>query len=239
VLVVVAVVLVTLAAGGAYAWQRAGESQPVPEAAAVAEFRAEPGPVPASDDPPAPGVYVYALSGWECGGLGPVCLHRELPATGQLTIRRDGGGIEERLLISEQHGEGRSLVRGDDGWRLAEQWSDLTFLGLGRETRDAATPHPLVLPDDLTVGRSWSQRYALRSVPVEIESRVLRRETVEVGGEPVDAVVIQSATTMGGTTWYAPALGLDVRRQVARRIDGSFRYELELDARLTGVIPAR
>jgi hypothetical protein len=76
---------------------------------------------------------------------------------------------------------------------------------------------------------------------------VERHETVDVGGEPVEAVVIEAVTTMGGalagtireTTWYAPSLGVDVRRVVSRRIDGSFRYELELDARLTDAIPAR
>jgi hypothetical protein len=245
VLATVAAVVVVAAGAGAYGWHRAGESDAVAPSAAVAAFRADPGPQ--ADDAPPPGVYTYAVSGWECGGVGPVCLRRELPATGQLTLRRTGGGLVEQLFLSEQHGEGRTLVRGEGGWRLAEQWSDLTFLGLGRETRDAADPQPLVLPDDLGQGRAWSEAYRLRSVPVEVEARVLRRESVDVAGQPVEAVVIEAATTMGGalagtireTTWYAPSLGLDLRRVVSRRIDGSFRYELELDARLTDVIPAR
>jgi hypothetical protein len=245
VLATVAAVVVLAAGAAAYGWHRAGESDAVPPSAAVAAFRADPGPP--ADDAPAPGVYTYAVSGWECGGVGPVCLRRELPAVGQLTMRRTDGGISEQLFLSEQHGEGRTLVRGEGGWRLAEQWSDLTFLGLGRETRDAAEPRPLVLPDDLADGRTWTEAYRLREVPVEVEARVARHETVDVGGEPVEAVVIEAVTTMGGalagtireTTWYAPSLGMDVRRVVSRRIDGSFRYELELDARLTDAIPAR
>ncbi len=245
VLAVIAAVVVAAAAGGAYAWHRAGESDAVPPSAALAAFRADPGSD--ADDAPAPGVYTYAVTGWECGGVGPVCVRRELPPAGQLTVRREDGGIREELFLSEQHGEGRTLARGPGGWRLTEQWSDLTFLGLGRETRDAAEPPPLVIPDELGEGRSWREAYALRSVPVDVEARVLRHESVEVGGEAVEAVVIEAATTMGGalagtireTTWYAPSLGLDLRRVVSRRIDGSFRYELELDARLTDVIPAR
>jgi hypothetical protein len=192
-------------------------------------------------------VWSYDVTGWECGGFGPVCLRRDLPPQAQLTIRRAGGGIQERLFLSEQHGEGRSLVRGADGWHLADQWSDLKFLGLGEETTDAAQPQPLVLPADLAPGRSWDARYALRKVPVRIESRVLRTEAVDVGGTAVPAIVVQTDTTMGGalkgtireTDWYAPSLGLDLRRQVSRRIDGAFRYELELDARLRAPVPER
>jgi len=245
ILAVAGLVLVAAAVAGGFAWRSASSSDPVPPSAAVAAYRAAPGEQPPAGDVPQPGVWSYAVTGWECGGVGPVCLRRDLPATAQLTIRRDGGGIQERLFLSEQHGEGRSLVAGDDGWHLTEQWSDLTFLGLGRETTDAATPPPLVVPADLAPGRTWSSTYALREVPVEATSRVLREEPVDVGGTAVPAVVVQTDTRMGGalegtireTTWYAPSLGLDARRQVSRRIDGSFRYELELDARLVAPIP--
>jgi hypothetical protein len=245
VLVVALLVLVAAAVAGGVAWRSASSSDPVPPSAAVAAYRASPGEQPAAADVPRPGVWSYAVTGWECGGIGPVCLRRDLPATAQLTIRRDGGGIQERLFLSEQHGEGRSLVAGDGGWRLVEQWSDLTFLGLGRETTDAATPPPLVLASDLAPGRSWSSSYRLREVPVEATSRVLREERVDVGGMAVPTVVVQTDTRMGGalegtireTTWFAPSLGVDARRQVSRRIDGSFRFELELDARLSAPIP--
>ena len=222
------------------------QSDPVPPDAAVAAYRSEPGPAAPEGSPPLPGVYGYAVTGWECGGFGPVCLRRDLPARAELTLRRAGGGVQERLFLSEQHGEGRSLVRGDGGWHLAEQWSDLRFLGLGRQTTDSAEPQPLVLPDDLAVGASWreavrpAQRPGGGGRPASCAA-----ETVDVGGEPVDTVVIATDTTLGGalagtfreTTWYAPSLGVDVRRQVSRRIDGSFRYELELDARLLHAIP--
>ncbi len=246
-LLVVAVLVVLALAGGALAWWQAGRSDPVAPDAAVAAFRSDPGPPAPAGSLPLPGVYGYAVTGWECGGFGPICLRRDLPAGAELTLRRAGGGVQERLFLSEQHGEGRSLVRGDGGWRLAEQWSDLQFLGLGQQTTDTAEPQPLVLPDDLAVGASWREQYRLRSVPVEATARVVRSETVQVGGQPVDTVVIATDTTLGGalagtfreTTWYAPSLGVDVRRQVSRRIDGSFRYELELDARLLDAIPRR
>jgi hypothetical protein len=247
ILVVAAALVVVAAVAGAVAWRSAANSDAVPPSAALAAYRAQPGVQPATGDVPQPGVWSYAVTGSECGGVGPICLRRDLPATAQLTIRRDGGGIQERLFISEQHGEGRSLVRGPDGWSLADQWSDLSFLGLGQETTDAATPRPLVLPADLSPGATWSASYDLRKVPVEFSSRVLRRERVDVGGQAVDTVVIRTDTRLGGalagttqeTTWYAPSLGVDARRQVSRRIDGSFRYELDLDARLARAIPER
>ena len=39
-------------------------------------------------------------------------------------------------------------------------------------------------------------------------------------------------------TWYAPALGLDVRRQVKQRVTRPFRFSLDYEATLLTATPA-
>ena len=71
---VVVLAALLLAAGFvAYEYRRSTHSTPVSEQRALQRFRDAQGGRPGALQP-RPGVYRYAVTGWECAGVGPLCL---------------------------------------------------------------------------------------------------------------------------------------------------------------------
>jgi len=113
--------------------------------------------------------------------------------------------------------------------------------------RHGVTPATLALPRRLVPGARWPQAYHVGTLAVSTTNEVLRRATVDVGERRVAAVVIRSDSRTAGPhpgtehdlAWHAPALGLDLRLQLKRRIGGTFPYTLDADATLLGLTPAR
>jgi hypothetical protein len=238
------VVLALLAVAAVYAYRRSSHSTPVSERNALERFRARQGDVGAAGVP-RPGVYAYAVRGWECAGVGPLCVRRALPATAYLVVTRRGATLQLELELSAEH---REAVRYDvrPGGRY-ETWQDtfISFAGVAQEDSHPTRPATLALPADLRVGRTWTQRFHVESLPVTSTNRILRSERVTVNGRALDAVVVASDSITGGAhpgterdvTWHAPALGLDVRETISRRIGGTFPYRLEATATLVGASP--
>jgi hypothetical protein len=245
----VAAVLLFLVAGGAlaiYVWRETGSSTPVDTAAAVRRERAAQ-PKPWHGPPPAPGVYPLALKGWECGGIGPICLRRSLPSHGLMVVTRRPGTLTIEVDLSRQHLEAQRYLLARRGRLLAWQRTRITMAGITSDDHRAAVPPPLSTPARLRVGQRWTERFRVGDVRVSARNLVLRRDMLVVGGRRCRTFVIQSVSLTAGPhpgterdlSWFCPALGLDLRDTVSRRITGTFPYKLELDARLLRATPER
>jgi hypothetical protein len=244
--IAVAVVLGLGAAAGTYGWRTGGHSTPVSQDAAVARYRTQTRAA-GSPRPPQTGVYTYAIRGWECAGVGPLCLHRSLPPRAELIVTRGRAGLTLELDVSAEHLEAQRFAERPDGRYLTWKRTSLTFAGVTRDDAHPTTPATLALPARLHVGQRWTVRFHDAGLPVVSTSKVLRRATVDVGGTPFPTYVIQSVSTTGGAhpgtdrelAWHSERLGLDLRLQITREIHGVFPYRMQASGRLQDRTPAR
>jgi hypothetical protein len=111
-------------------------------------------------------------------------------------------------------------------------------------------PPALLLPDPAKAGASWSWSGTSTdgSTTVTASHKVLRTETVTIGGRPVSTVVLQSHLVLSGknltytadaTNWVAPAYRLPVRTHtVGKGSYGAFAFSFDVTDVLRSVQPA-
>jgi hypothetical protein len=243
---VAAVVLLALTGVGIWLWQSASSSSPVSEEEALASFRqgGEAGEEPRPGVPRA-GVYTYRQAGTERGGAGPLGVTRDLPDEARYVVTPTGEGFQEELSLSEQHIEAVRFRMASEGARAVWRRTDVTFVGIGRDDRRELRPPPLHMPRRPAVGRTWSGRYVAGELPVSYRSEVVRRETVEVGGERLPAVVVRTVGDTGGahpgrrvdTFWWSPRLALPLRWTIDMEIRGTVTLDTTADLRLQALDP--
>src|SRR5438105_2792552 len=102
VILAIGVVLLGLAAAAAYLVLRDQTSTPVAPGTAIRQYLALQGASPATGVP-APGVYTYATSGWECAGIGALCIRRSLPHRASVIVARRGDQLTVEVELSQQH----------------------------------------------------------------------------------------------------------------------------------------
>jgi hypothetical protein len=245
--VAVVVVVVLVGAGVAVYLLRSNTSTPVAPAKAVARFRLLQGTAPPAGVP-APGVYTYALSGWECGGLGGFCPHRSLPHRAEVLVTRHGQLLTIEIDLSAQHLEAQRYRLTAAGRLLAWQRTRITLFGVTEDDQHAVEPPTtLSLPARLAVGRRWVQRFSDAAVKVVSRNVVEQRATVDVAGTAVPTWLVESTSTTTGPhpgterdlDWHSQALGLDVRFTITRDITGAFPYHLRAFAHLISLRPAQ
>ncbi|MEW6582664.1 MAG: hypothetical protein AB1416_07890 [Actinomycetota bacterium] len=240
------VVTVALIVGGIWAWRRIHTSTPAAEDRALAAYRTQ-GSTGGAVRPgvPRPGVYSYELEGSERAGAGPVHVTRDLPRRAPMIVRLVPGGYETELRVSEEHLEGFRYRVTSRGTLAVSTRTKLTFLGLGRDDRRTLTPRPLHLPARPAVGAGWRDVYKAGSLLVRVQSRVLRAETVRVGGRSVPTVVVRIRSDTEGvhpgrrieTLWWSPDLALVVRRVDDLEIGGTFSFDETATMRLVSTTP--
>ncbi len=240
---------VALAAGllVAVLWWRAGrDSPPFSEPEALGAFRAQEGTaVPHGG--PSPGVYTYASSGSEGGGVGPFSLSRRLPGTARLVVTTTDGGWDAELYYSRDHVEGATYVEGPDGIRITTRRTKVEFAGVGQDDRRAQQPPPLFLPPRPKVGDAWTERYRTGDLNVVNSGRIVREQTVQVAGTPVRTLVVVTHSTTDGPhpgtrdemMWWAPSLGIPARWDVRMDIGGVFAFRAASSVVLRDTTPRR
>jgi hypothetical protein len=240
------VIAITIGAAG-YVVLRSRHSTPVAERTAVARFRAVQGAAEAAGLPET-GVYTYSVRGWECAGLGPLCLHRSLPSRAYAIVSRHGALLTIELDLSREHLEAQRFRLTPRGRLLVWQRTELSILGVSQDDAHTVSPETtLSVPASPHAGARWSQRFNDGGLPVSVENHVSRSEGIPVGDETLATWKIVSASITGGAhpgteddvDWLASDLGIDARFSIDRRIRGVFPYRLELTADLVSRSPAR
>jgi len=240
------VVLAGLVGFGLWVWLSGRSSTPISERRALSDYRAREG---AGQAPlagaPRPGVYTYAATGSERGGLGPVQLGRGLPKEARYIVSPVPGGFEAELDLSAQHIEAARFRVDRRG--LVETWTrtKITLVGIGADDRRSLQPAPLWMPRDPHPGQSWHASYRAGDLRITTSSRAVRRATVSVDGRNVPTVVVLIHTVTAGphsgtrdeTLWWSPSLALPVRHDIRMDIGGAVSFRSRAELALTSLAP--
>ena len=222
-------ILIAIVGGAWWAWGRLHRSDPASESAALASVRDAKG---ADAGTPRPGVYQYLSGGDERIGLGPLSVGRKLPTSALLVVSPGPTSRTVDLRVSGDHAEGwRDAVRRGraEGHRPDDPGRNLRLLARGdRRRRPAGAAAPGEDPKRASPGRRSTRSARSSSTATR---RWLDRATITVSGRPVRTWVIQTQETVTGALhgdetrkeWWSPALGVDVRVEWHRDLEGTIQ----------------
>jgi hypothetical protein len=169
---------------------------------------------PAASKATAPGTYTYDSRGKVTFGT----TTQDASGTQTLTVGPLRNGVQRSTLHGDSSGDTRQdvLVR-DAGSYLADL--TLTSPAFTKDFRPA--PAVLLMPDPAVVGRSWSWSAPSTDGKTHVAStnRLVRQETLTIGGTRVSTVVLQTHLVLSGdvsydaqvTAWWAPGYRLPVK----------------------------
>jgi hypothetical protein len=189
----------------------------------------------------APGTYTYDSSGSQTVSGAKQDVH----ASSTLTMGALANGRQTSTLHNSQGDTTQEVdVRSTGTYLAALAVSSPTL-----KTAFHFDPAVLLLPDPARVGASWSWNGTSDDgkTTVATTNKVLRTETVTIGGERVATVVLQSHLVITGqdvhytadaTNWVAPAYRLQVRtRTTGSGSYGAFPFSFDVTDVLRSVHP--
>ena len=202
-----------------------------------------------ADPLPADGVYLYNTSGSEdVDILGSA--HHDYPAQTTITVQRTGCGLLTRWdALRERWDERRScLVDRRQDMRDVIQHHE--FFGTADEHHFTCDPGSFDRPADETPGATWTIRCATDDTVATTTLTLVGVESVDAGGQSVDALHVRSVTSVDGATkgsqrvdsWLLRTNGLLVRRvstnhSISNTSLGKARYREHYELRLTSLQP--
>ena len=197
------------------------------------------------DGAPAPGVYTFQVTGEERIGRGSLGISRSVSGEAPFIIRTTDDGYETELRYSADHTEWVRYAVGEEGTTSTWGQSEVKALGIGELRPREWDPPPLRFPAQPAVGDSWSGTYKSGTLDVAIDGSVLREDKVEIGGESVPVVVIESVQSISGAYsgprteefWIDPERNLIVRYTIASDLEGPIDFSITADHVLTSLTP--
>ena len=189
----------------------------------------------------APGDYTYdAVGSYAVNGAS-----KPIKAESTLTVSPVKDGRQTSTRHAEQGGDTvQELVLATDGVRLAR----LTIgMPVNKEFRPA-TP-ALLFPKPAVIGRKWSWKATSTDGKdtVSTTNQVLRTETITIGGQRVDTVVLHSRLVVSGeidytadvTSWVATDYQLPVKDHTKGSGNaGGFAFTTDITSTLRSVHPS-
>lgn len=188
------------------------------------------------------GTYTLTSSGKVTFGTTP----QNASGTQTLTISPLRNGIQHSTLHSDDTGDTeQDIVVRDTGDYLASL--KLTSPAFTKEFRP--NPPVLLVPDPAAVGKtwSWSGTSTDGATHVSASNKLVRKETLTIGGKKVPTVVLQTHLVLSGdvtydaqlTTWWAPDYRLPVKTHTVGK--GSYSgipFTTDITAVMSSVTPA-
>ncbi len=186
-------------------------------------------PSVAGFDPPAPGTYVYAVTGTETASIvGSRPFAPRMTVVVHSAPGLGSGRVVMDYTFSAEHEERDIAHYGPDGASLVHEGGSITF-GLVTESSDVSLDPPMgLVPFPLVVGTARSGTSTARSSAGAVarvddwETRAVGNETVVAAGRPVETAVVRfsrksrpgdEVVTQRTTLWIDPA------RRVAVKIE--------------------
>ncbi len=237
-------ILIAIVGGAWWSWGRLHRSEAASASAALADVRdakGEPAGLPAT------GVFHYAAGGDERIGFGPLSVGRKLPKDALLVVTPSPNSRFVDLQLSSDHAEGWRIQTSDAGVKGIARTIQVGTFGYKREVSGNAVPPVLLRPAKLRRGLKWQSVYKVGAIVFHRESAVVGRATLTVAGRAVRTFVIRTKETVTGglhgdetrKEWWAPTLGVDVRVEWHRNLDGKIVNILSATLELTKVDPVR
>jgi hypothetical protein len=217
-------------------------SSPSP-AAAPAPGRAGAAAAPAAAAPPTgarAGSYTYDTSGTVTAGA-----PQQVSGTSTLKVAPVTAGTQHTVVEGDQGRTETDLLVKGDGTYVARLV--ITNPAFSKDFRPS--PAALLLPEPADPGRAWSWRTTSTDgkARVSASSRVLRAETVIIGGRKVAARVVETVLAMRGdvtydgttTTWYAPKERLPVKdRTNGKGMVSGFSFSADVTSTMRSTEPS-
>lgn len=204
------------------------------------------GPSPAAPSSPVrptgtrAGSYTYETSGTVTAGA-----PQEVSGTSTLRVEPVSAGTQHTVLEGDQgRTETDVLIKADGTYvtRLV-----VTNPAFSKDFRPA--PAALLAPEPADPGRRWTWRTTSTDgrTRVSASNRVLRAETVTIGGRQVAARVLETVLVMRGdvtydattTTWYAPEERLPVKdRTNGKGMVSGFTFSADVTSTMRSTEPS-
>ena len=207
-------------------------------------------PTPADADPlPAEGVYLYNTTGSEevdiLGGA-----HHDYPAQTTITVQRAGCGLVTRWDATRERWDERRSCLVDRRQDLRDVIQHHVFFGTADEQHFTCDPGSFDRPVDETPGATWTTRCATDDTVATATLSLVGVESVDVGGQSVEALHVRSVTSVDGATkgtqrfdsWLLRTNGLLVRRvstndSISNSPLGKAHYREHYELHLTSLQP--
>ncbi|MGB8652550.1 MAG: hypothetical protein WCD35_18020 [Mycobacteriales bacterium] len=165
--------------------------------------------------------------------------------TSTLTVSAPSGGIQHTTLHSDHGDTDQDLVVRPTGTYAARL--KISSPAFTKEFRPAAPV--LLVGDPARVGTtwSWSGTSTDGGTTVSASNKVLRTETLTIGGTRVACVVLQSHLVLSGdvdytadlTTWWSPAYRLAVKdHTVGKGSYNGFPFTMDITSTMRSVRPS-
>ena len=197
---------------------------------------------PAAQKATTAGTYTYDSSGKVTIGATP----QDASGTQTLTIGALKNGIQHSTLHSDDSGDTeQDIVVRDTGSYGASL--KLTSPAFTKEFRPAAPV--LLMPDPAAIGKSWSWSATSTdgATHVTATNKLVKAETLTIGGQKVETVVLQTHLVLSGDVKYdaqvtlnwAPAYRLPVKqRQVGSGMYSGIPFKSDVTGVMRSVKPA-
>ncbi len=198
----------------------------------------------ATQEATASGVYTLDSSGTVT--LGNPGTPQDASGEATLTVNPIRGGVQHTTLHSDSTGDTEQdlLVR-DTGTYAASL--KLTSPAFTKEFRPS--PAVLLVPDPAKVGTawSWSGRSTDGKTTISATNKVVRQETLTIGGVKVACAVLSTKLVLSGdidysadlTTWWSPDYRLPVKdRSVGKGSYNGFPFSTDITAVMRSVTPS-
>ncbi len=249
----VAIVAGTLALAAVGAWLVVfrDTAEPASVDEAVTTFREETETGPGSPSSPVPeGVYVYATDGFERTDALTGVMHR-YPARSTITVTADPCGFRLRWDVLRGRSTTWTICVGSGRWTVASQDERHTFFGRTEHTTYTCSDTPFRPAGDGR-GATFDVSCTTGSAEERGTGRVVARETLHVGGRPVETVHVRRRTSLTGRirgrstqdVWLAREAGAPVRLGLTTDTTndsavGDVHYEEDVSLRLRSLSPRR
>jgi hypothetical protein len=187
------------------------------------------------------GVYTYTSSGTVTVGATP----QDASGTQTLTVGPLRNGIQHSTLHSDDTGDTEQdiVVRDAGSYGASLKITTPAFV---KEFRP--DPAVLVMPDPAVIGKawSWSATSTDGATKAKADNKLVRKETLTIGGLQVETVVLQTHLVLSGdfsydaqvTLNWAPAYRLPVKqRTVGTGMFGAFTVKSDVTAVMKSVQP--
>lgn len=199
-----------------------------------------PGRTAASDATPA-GTYTYDVSGTVTYGT----TKRDASGSATFVVTPVRNGYQTSTLQADSADTEQTVLVRDTGSYLASL--HLTTPAFDKEFRPS--PAGLLLPEPAKVGSTWAWQATSTdgASTVKTSHKVVRTETITIGGKAVQTVVLQSRIAISGdvtytadvTTWVVPSLRLPVKdHTVGRGTFGAFQVTSDTTSLMRSTVPA-